>query len=203
MIKNIIFDLGNVLINFKPGEFLNQFTNEMGKIEDFVKKVPKSKIWFDLDRGKLSVNEAFKIFLEKYPEKEELLHSFFENNKWMDMLTPIKENVEILNELKNKGYRLYILSSFIKEAFSYIQSRYEFLSLFDGAVISYQEGCIKPEKEIYRILLQRYNLNPEECIFIDDHKVILKPARQLGMNVIHYQPDTDLREELQKFSIKI
>jgi putative hydrolase of the HAD superfamily len=203
MIKTIIFDLGNVLINFKPAEFLMQFTDNIFEINDFVKKVPKSKIWFDLDRGKLTVKEAYEIFLKRYPEKEELLNLFFKENKWMEMLTPIQKNVDILRDLKINGYGLYILSSFIEEAFSYVQSIYEFLSLFDGGVISYQVGTIKPEKAIYHILLQQYNLNPEESLFIDDHKVILKPARQLGMKVIHYQPDTDLREELRKFSVKI
>ncbi|MFO7794699.1 MAG: HAD family hydrolase [Promethearchaeati archaeon] len=203
MIKNIIFDLGNVLINFKPDKFLLNFTKDRKKIKNFVNDVPKSKIWFDLDRGKFSINQAYEIFLKKYPEYKELLKKFFEDDRWMDMLTPITQNVEIVKLLKKEGYNLYILSSFIKEAFEYIESRYTFLSLFDGRVISYQEGMIKPEKEIYQILLKRYNLRPEECLFIDDHKIILEPAKKLGMKVIHYQNSKDLREELIKFSIKI
>jgi len=203
MIKNIIFDLGNVLINFKPELFLLNFTEDQKKITAFVNKVPRSKIWFDLDRGKFSVNKAYEIFLKKYPENKELLEKFFEDNRWMEMLNPITQNVEIVKLLKREGYNLYILSSFIKEAFDYIESRYNFLSIFDGRVISYQEGVIKPEEEIYRILLKRYNLKPEECLFIDDHKIILEPAKELGMKVIHYQDSKDLREELIKFSIKI
>ncbi|TFF93126.1 MAG: HAD family phosphatase [Promethearchaeota archaeon] len=203
MIKNIIFDLGNVLINFKPELFLLNFTKERKKIKNFVNKVPKSKIWFDLDRGKFSINQAYEMFSKRYPEYKELLKKFFEDNRWMEMLTPITQNVEIVKLLKEKGYNLYILSSFIKEAFEYIDSRYNFLSLFDGKVISYQEGVIKPEEEIYHTLLKRYNLKPEECLFIDDHKIILDPAKKLGMKVIHYQDSKDLREELIKFSIKI
>jgi len=203
MIKSIIFDLGNVLINFRPEKFLLRYTKDEERIKSFINKIPRSKIWIDLDRGVLSVKQAYQLFLKKYPEKEELLKKFFKNNKWMNMLTPIHSNVEIIKELKKNGYKLYILSSFIKEAYSYINSRYDFLTLFDGAVISYQEGKVKPEEEIYRILIDRYDLKPKECLFIDDHKIILNPARKLGMNIIHYQPKTDLREELRKHSINI
>lgn len=203
MIRNIVFDLGNVLINFKPEKFLLNFTNDTEKIEDFVKKIPRSKTWFELDRGAISIEQAYQRFLKKYPKKRNMLFKFFNNNYWMDMLTPIEENVKIVKDLKANDYNLYILSSFIKEAYSYIRSKYDFLSLFDGAVLSYQEGTIKPEKRIYKILINRYDLTPKESIFIDDHKIILKPAKNFGMNVIHYQPTTDLREELRKFSIKI
>lgn len=203
MIRNIIFDLGNVLINFKPEKFLLKFTKDEETINSFIKKIPRSKIWQDLDRGVLSVQQAYHLFLKKYPKKKELLDKFFKNNNWMRMLTPIHKNVEIVNELKKKGYKLYILSSFIKEAYSYINERYDFLKLFDGAVISYQERKIKPEVKIYQILIDRYELKPEECVFIDDHKIILKPARKLGMKIIHYHPNTDLREKLRKYSINI
>ena len=199
MIKNIIFDLGNVLINFKPYEFLLRFTNDKEYIEQFVAKVTRSKIWLELDRGTNTLENARTIFLSNYPREKDFIELFFD--QWMNMLTPIDENIKILEELKELGYRSYILSNYIKEAFSYVGSKYSFFSLFDGQIISGVENVIKPEKEIYELLLSRYNLVPEECLFIDDILFFLKPAKKLGMITIWNRPETDLREELKKLDI--
>ena len=199
MIKNIIFDLGNVLLNFKPDEFLLRFTRDKEYIDQFVSKVTRSKVWLELDRGTKSVENARTFFLSKYPQEKDFLELFFD--QWMDMLTPIEENLKILKELKKLGYRLYILSNYIKEAFNYINKKYKFFSLFDGQIISGFENVIKPEKKIYELLLIRYTLIPEECLFIDDVLFFLKPAKRLGIKTIWNRPITDLREELIKFDI--
>jgi len=197
MIKNIIFDLGNVLIKFKPHEFLLRFTNDREYIDQFVSKITRSKTWLELDRGTFSLESARNIFLSKYPLEKKFIEQFFD--QWMDMLTPIEKNIEILGELKELGYKTYILSNYIKEAFSFVSSKYNFFSLFDGQIISGVENIIKPEKAIYDLLLSRYNLLPEESLFIDDVLFFLKPAKKLGMKTIWCQPETDLREELRKF----
>jgi len=201
MIKNIIFDLGNVLLKFKPHEFLLRFTNDREYIDQFVSKITRSKTWLELDRGTISLENARNIFLSKYPLEKEFIEQFFD--QWMDMLTPIEKNIEILGELKELGYRTYILSNYIKEAFSYVCSKYNFFSLFYGQIISGVENTIKPEKAIYELLLSRYNLLPEESLFIDDVLFFLKPAKKLGMKTIWNQPETDLREEFRKFDILI
>ena len=199
MIKNIIFDLGNVLINFKPDEFLLRFTNDKDYIDQFVIKVTRSKTWLALDRGTNSLENARNIFMSKYPKEKDFIEQFFD--QWMDMLTPIEENLKILEELKELGFRLFILSNYIKEAFSYVNSKYNFFSLFDGQIISGVENVIKPEKAIYELLLSRYNLTPEESLFIDDILFFLKPAKNLGMKTIWNRPETDLREELKKLNV--
>jgi putative hydrolase of the HAD superfamily len=199
MIKNIIFDLGNVLLNFKPKEFLLRFTHDKEYIDQFISKVTRSKTWLELDRGTNSVENARTIFLSEYPQEKEIIELFFD--QWMDMLTPIEENIKILEELKELGYRTYIMSNYIIEAFSYVCSKYSFLSLFDGQIISGVEKVIKPEKAIYELLLSRYNLAPEESLFIDDILFFLKPAKKLGMKTIWNRPETDLREELKKLNV--
>ena len=201
MIKNIIFDLGNVLIKFKPHEFLLRFTIDSEYIDQFVLKITRSKTWLELDRGTISLENARNIFLSKYPGEKEFIEQFFD--QWMDMLTPIEGNLEILEEIKELGYRSYVLSNYIKEAFSFVSSKYNFFSIFDGQIISGVENIIKPEKAIYDLLLSRYNLLPEESLFIDDVLFFLKPAKKLGMKTIWNQPGTDLREELRKFGILI
>ena len=201
MIKNIIFDLGNVLLKFKPEEFLLQFLSDKEYIKQFVTKITRSKLWLDLDRGYESLENAEIIFLSKYPEEKELISLFF--NHWMEMLTPIEENINILLDLSESGYKTYILSNYIKEAFKFVKDKFDFFMLFDGQIISGEEKVIKPEKAIYESLLRRYHLIPEESLFIDDVLFFLKPAKKLGISTIWNRPHTDLREELKKFNVVI
>ncbi len=201
MIKNIIFDLGNVLLKFKPEEFLLQFTSDKEYIKQFVTKITRSKLWLDLDRGYKSLENAEFIFLSKYPEEKELISLFF--NHWMEMLTPIEENIRILVDLSESGYKTYILSNYIKEAFKFVKDKFDFFKLFDGQIISGEEKVIKPEKAIYKSLLRRYQLIPEESLFIDDILFFLKPAKKLGISTIWNRPHTDLRKELKKFNVVI
>jgi len=201
MIKNIIFDLGNVLLSFKPKQFLLQFTEDLKHIDTFILKVTGSETWLKLDGGLISLNDAKTLLFNQHPEEMELLVPFF--NNWMEMLTPIQRNIETLKQLKQNGYKCYVLSNFIKEAFDFVENRYVFFSHFDGRVISCEENVIKPEEEIYKILIHRYNLFPNECVFLDDYLSFLKPAEQMGMYTILVQSDTDLIEEFRKLKINI
>lgn len=201
MIKNIIFDLGNVLLKFKPEEFLLQFLSDKEYIKQFVTKITRSKLWLDLDRGYESLENAEIIFQSKYPEEKELISLFF--NHWMEMLIPIEENINILLDLSESGYKTYILSNYIKEAFKFVKDKFDFFTLFDGQIISGEEKVIKPEKAIYESLLRRYHLIPEESLFIDDVLFFLKPAKKLGISTIWNRPHTDLRKELKKFNVVI
>ncbi len=201
MIKNIIFDLGNVLINFKPNEFLLRFIDDIEYIDQFVSKIFRSPVWLNLDRGTISIEDAKNNFISQYPKEVDFLTHFF--NHWMEMLTPIEENIKILKDLRDLEYSTYILSNYIKEAYIFIKNKYDIFSLFDGQIISGFEKTIKPEKAIYLKLLNRYHLIPEESLFIDDILFFLKPAKKLGLETIWNQPKTDLREELRKFDILI
>ncbi|MFX0012722.1 MAG: HAD-IA family hydrolase, partial [Candidatus Hermodarchaeota archaeon] len=109
----------------------------------------------------------------------------------------------ILKDLRNLGYKTYILSNFIKETYAYIEKKYDIFHLFDGQIISGFEKAIKPEKNIYLLLLNRYQLIPEESLFIDDVLFYLKPAKKLGMKTIWNKPETNLREEFKKSGILV
>jgi len=124
-------------------------------------------------------------------------------NHWKEMLTPITQNIQILRELKANDYKIYFLSNYIKEAFDYVQNRYEFFTLADGKVISSEIKLVKPEKKIYQFLLEKYNLNPEQCVFIDDLESNLLQAHSLKIQTIHYLKDTDLRSELRKLKVNL
>jgi len=201
LIENIIFDLGNVLLNYKPKEVLVKFTQDDQLIESFIKDINGSDTWLELDRGTITTNKARDYFISQYPEKKELIILYFEH--WVEGLTPIQENIEILKELKQKGYKTYILSNYMQEPYNIVKNKHDFFSLVDGKVFSFKEHVIKPEKEIYQILLSRFNLIPEECVFIDDHQYVLDVAEDFGINTVLFQPETDLREELRKYNVNI
>jgi len=201
LIKNIIFDLGNVLLNFKPEEFLLRFTNDRKLIKKFISNVIRSRTWLKLDRGIITVQKAREKFLLRYPDNSNLINLFFDH--WTKMFTPIEKNIEILRDLKKNGYKLYILSNYIEEAFDYVNKKYEFFSLFDGGIISYRIQIIKPEMEMFKKIINEYNLNPQECVFIDDIATFLLKPRKLKMNTIQYRPNTDLRKELRNLKINV
>jgi putative hydrolase of the HAD superfamily len=201
VIRNIIFDLGNVLFNFKPKQFLRVYTRDEIYIKNFISKVIRSRIWLELDRGTISIKKALKEFTKKFPEERNFIKIFFKH--WMEMLTPIQENVEVLYDLKSNGYKLYILSNFIVEAYDFVKNKYPFLSLFDGEIISGKVKVIKPDLEIYQKLINKYNLIPEECIFIDDVRAFLSRAKKLNIKTILFTQTTDLRTELRNLDINI
>ncbi|MFX0134087.1 MAG: HAD family hydrolase [Candidatus Hodarchaeota archaeon] len=201
MIRNIIFDLGNVLLNFRPDNFLLNYTKDENYIQDFISKIIRSKIWINLDRGTISLKNAKQEFTDIYPEDRAFIMTFFEH--WIEIFTPMQGNIKIAYDLKANGYKLYILSNFIEETFEIMKKKYQFFSLFNGIIISGQEKVLKPEIEIYQKLLEKFNLIPEECVFSDDIRSNLLSARKLNMKTILFLPNTDLRSELRKLDLKI
>ena len=195
MIKNIIFDLGNVLIRFKPEEFINKNIKEEYR-EKFFNVIFKGQEWADLDRGVLEYNDAIKIFSEKIPECSLEIKKIFDNYI-LDVLEPIEKNIEIMKSLKGK-YKLYVLSNFHYPAFDYIFKNWEFFKYFDGKIVSGHCKLLKPEKEIYKLLCSTYSLKPDECVFIDDTKVNIESAEKFGIRGIHLTDINILEEKLKE-----
>ena len=201
MIKNIIFDLGNVLIAFKPQELMSKYTEDLNLINEFITTIISSDTWQSLDRGTISLEATKKIFLKEYPKYKDLI-TFFYNN-WKGLFEPIQKNVKVLKKLSNTKYKKFALSNFPEKPFQFVKSQYDFFNLFDGLVISYKENFIKPEKEIYEILLKRFNLKAEECLFIDDTESFCFGAEKLGINTILLTENMKIQSEFEKYRIKI
>lgn len=201
LIRNIIFDIGNVLLNFKPEAFLRRFTRDENRIKEFTAKVIKTELWLSLDRGDVSLKDAQNEYLKRYPEESDLLKVFF--NHWKEILTLIPQNIQILRDLKTNNYKIYILSNFIREAFTYVTEQFDFFELIDGKVISYVIKSIKPEDKIFQTLIEKYRLKPEQCVFIDDEEVNISKAKSIKMKTIHYLEGMDLRFELRNMNIAI
>lgn len=194
--KNIVFDIGNVLLLFKPKDFLKELGFNQEVQEEIYNLVFSGKEWLDLDRGVLDEAKATEIFIEKSPKLEEEIKLVMGN--WQDVLVPIEESVNILRELDKKGYNIYFLSNFHKEAFETVYNKYDFLRIGKGRVVSYECGLLKPEKEIYERLLSLYNLNPQETLFIDDTLVNIEAAEELWIKGYHFSESGLLKNFLEK-----
>lgn len=195
-IKNIVFDLGRVLIKFEPKEYIEQNVPEE-KREDFYNGIFGSTEWLMLDRGTLSYEDAKKIFKERVSGVDKQIDRLFDVDLF-EILQPIEENVKLLPKLKEK-YNLYILSNFHQPAFEHIFKKFEFFRLFDGHTVSCYYYLLKPEKEIYDTLVDKFNLIPEETVFIDDSKVNIDACEKEGIRGIHLPDYTELKQKLEEF----
>lgn len=196
--KNIIFDIGNVLLSFHPEEFLSQYYDKkvMG---DLMTIIFCSDDWIQLDLGNITIKEIASKLAYEHPDYHDEIIFILKN--WTKMMLPIKENVEILYQLKDKGYPLYILSNFHSEAIQEMFDKYDFFKLFDGKVISAYEHTIKPSYKIYQILLDRYHLIADESLFIDDSLANIVIAQDIGIHGIHFKFGTNLKQELKNIGV--
>ena len=202
-IKNIVFDIGQVLLTFNPEQYLrDQFNLSTGQIKEIAKETFRSSIWLDLDRGRISKNEAAEVFAQRLPKYSQVLIEGVLN--WEEILNPIEPNVELLKEFKDSGvYDVYALSNFNDESYQVAKNEFSFLNLFKGEVISGEVGWIKPEPEIYELLLERFKLDPTETLFIDDSKENVDAAEEFGIKTIHYRNPEKLQREIKHLNLLI
>lgn len=200
MYKNIIFDIGNVLLSFEPKEYMKtKIKIREENIEKLFKEIFLSEEWLMLDRGTIEEPMAIERIIERNAELSEDIKTVFKD--WYSILVPIPKTVELLKSLKSKGYNIYYLSNFHDLAFKDVTNKNEFFNLFDGGVVSYEEKLLKPEEEIYKRLIERYNLIPEETIFVDDTKVNVEAAKKLGIRAFVFESPEKFEEDLRKLNI--
>lgn len=194
MTKNIIFDLGNVLIKYDPFSFIKQ-NIKVENQENFYNIVFKGEEWEALDRGTITSNEAIIRLSKKIPQEEKNINKLF-SNSIQDVLFLDKTNLEYVKSLKSKDYKLYILSNFHKDGFNYVENMYKLSRIFDEKVISYDCHLLKPEAAIYSLILSKYNLKPEETIFIDDSQNNIIASQKMGIQGIHLKNMKELIKTL-------
>ncbi|MVX62469.1 HAD-IA family hydrolase [Clostridium chromiireducens] len=200
MIKNIIFDIGNVMLEFDPKTYVKSKIGE-DKLEEIYKCIFQSEEWPMLDRGVITEKEAIKNIVSRNFENEILINMVLEN--WYEMLIQIETSVDILRKLKEKKYNVYYLSNFHLAAFEYINKKYGLFELFDGGVVSYKEKLLKPEKEIYEKIIKKYKLEIDSTVFVDDMEENVEAAIKLGLKGIVLKNPLNLRIELEKLNISI
>ena len=193
MIKNVIFDLGKVLINNDPSEYLRKYGYDEEKYQALLDAIWTDSLWGDMDIAKYeSFKDIIEIYVEKYKELELELRRFFAED-WMELYVAYDDTVKFYNEVYEQGYDIYLLTNFSKDGYEYISNKFDFFKKAKGAVVSSHLKIAKPDIRIYQYLLETYNLNPDECIFIDDSVANIKAAKELGIHGIVYTDIESLR----------
>lgn len=200
MIKNIIFDFGNVLVEYN----IKSFLINKGLSPDMVKRVLKATImgpfWDEFDRGAITEEEAFEGFVSLDPQIGNEIHTAFDNIT--GMLTIREFAIPWVQELKAAGYNVYYLSNYSRKAVDECADSIEFIKYMDGGVLSHRELMVKPNPDIYKLLMSRYGLTPEECIFIDDTEKNVDVAIELGMNGIIFNSYEETIDKMRDLGVK-
>ena len=196
MIRNIIFDIGNVLAGFVWEEFFRSFGFSDEVFEKLADATVRSDFWNEMDRGKLTDDQLLEGFIQNDPSIEKELCQVFENVT--DMIRRYDYAIPWLKELKEKGYHVYYISNFAHKAHVECEKALDFLTEMEGGILSYQDRLIKPDPEIYRLLCSRYGLKAEECIFIDDTERNVLAAQKEGMKGLIFHTLEQTKEELDQ-----
>ncbi len=178
--KNIILDMGNVLLDYDPDICLNHFLKNDEDRAIIKKELFEGPEWTQGDLGYMTDSERFYGVSKRVPER---LHSKLRLcvEGWHMFMTPVPGAKEFCDHAKEKGSRLYVLSNASNSFYDYFP-KFAPLDYFDGIVVSCDIHIIKPDIRIYQYLLERYDLLPEECFFIDDRKENVEGAKKAGMN---------------------
>jgi 2-haloacid dehalogenase len=199
-INTIIFDLGNVLVDWSPMHVYRDYFESEEKRNYFFENICTADWNEQQDEGK-SIVDATQELVKKFPDWEQPIRDFY--GRWTEMLRgPIHESVEIFQQLKESGkYKIYALTNWQTGLFDIALVRYNFLHWFDGRVVSGEEKTRKPFPEFYQRLLDRYNVNPAEALFIDDSLRNVKAAEELGIRSIHFQGAGQLKVKLKEINV--
>jgi glucose-1-phosphatase len=199
MIKNIVFDLGNVLLSFKPSEFFEKKRYPENIKTTILTDIFSSKEWRMLDNGDINTSEAIESIALKSSLKREEIALIF--NLRSELMFPLDQNVRLLPDLKKRGFGLYFLSNFPIDIFEEVKTGYYFFKYFDGGIISAEVKYSKPDCRIYEILMERYSLVPGECLFIDDIEINVKAAEKTGMKGLFTSGSLEISQEIEKVLI--
>lgn len=182
MIKNLVFDLGNVLVEFKPKDYMQRLGFSEDDTENLFQIIFKDKRWNEFDRGTITIDEYTQDLKAEHPEYSEQITTMFSNNWPENFLKPKQASIDFLQKVSNK-YDIYVLSNVSEYVLDYVKS----LSFWDkvkSGTYSYQIGSCKPEPEIYEAFLRDNKVKPEECLFLDDLSQNIEAAKKFGMKGI-------------------
>lgn len=199
-IETVIFDLGGVLVDWNPDYVYKTIFNDDQKLKTFYEDICTSEWNAQQDGGK-TLKEATEELVARFPHEEKNIRIYYD--RWEDMLKgPIDGTVEIFKELKETGkYKLYALTNWSHETFPVALKRFDFLQWFDGRLVSGEEKIRKPFKEIYELIVNRYNIDPATAVYIDDAPRNLAAPAAMGMHAIQFISPEKLREELTKLGV--
>lgn len=202
MIRNIVFDMGNVLLTYNPQYIVSRLPVQEENRPLLVKEIFEAPEWARLDQGTIEEVELLALVQSRLPESaREDARIVME--RWHEYMMPIDGTYHLVKELKAKGYHLYLLSNAGKRYHSYYQTK-PAMPLLDGRLISADVHCTKPQPEIYQKFFQRFGLRPEECVFIDDMAANIEGSKAAKMDGIVFDGDViHLRRELAQRGVAV
>lgn len=199
MIKTVIFDIGNVLADFSWEPFFRKFGFSEEVLEKLANATVKSPQWHEFDRGALATEEIVEAFIANDPEVEEQIRLVFENLK--GIVTKREYAVEWIKHLKKKGLQVLYLSNFAEITKEHCKDALEFMAYTDGGIMSYELQLVKPDPAFFQALIDKYDLKPQECVFIDDTWVNVEAAAQMGFHTVHAKEHLQVLEDLKVLGV--
>ena len=195
MINAIIFDVGMVLAEFCWKEYLESFGFKKEINERIANATVLTDTWNQFDRSEKSDDELLNDFISYEPSLKKEITMFFEQIG--KSIRTYEDSNEWVKSLKKRGYKIYILSNYAEKTYIQSKENLTFLDYVDGALFSFQEKVIKPEPKIYQLLLERYQINPEHAVFLDDVVKNLEEAKRQGLHTIHVTNREKAKRELE------
>lgn len=191
---NVVFDLGGVLIDWNPRYLYRKLLSHDAEVERFLNEVCTDEWIMQMDAG-LPMSEGITEKVREFPEHEALIRAWWK--RWPEMLgKPLAETVEVLQELREAGTPLYVLSNWSAETYPLAEPIFPFLGWFRGKVISGEVKMKKPDLEIYQHLLEHFRLEPSQTVFIDDKPINVEAANTAGVQGLVFTDAAKLRTDL-------
>ena len=201
MIRNIVFDIGNVLADFRWAEFLADKGFDAEMVERIGKASVNDAYWHEFDRGIMSYDEIFAGFVSNDPVIEAELHQAFDD--FYGIVTKRDYSIPWIESFKAAGYRVYYLSNYPERIYQDCREALDFTDHCNGGILSFQDKMVKPDREMYELLLSRYGLVAEECVFMDDLEPNVKAATECGFNAFVFTDKAAAEEELRNLGVNI
>ena len=198
MINTVVFDIGMVLVYFRWRELYAELGFEGEKFERIAEATVHNPWWNEFDKGGISVEEIVDKYAMTAPEYRADIAKIYD---YADQFVTLYDYaIPWIRELKNRGYKVYILSNWSEPAYEANKDTHlRFLKEVDGAIISYKEGIIKPNREIYQLLCERFCINPLEAVFLDDNISNVKAAKEFGLHAILFENYEQAKDEVERY----
>ncbi|MBD0785598.1 HAD family phosphatase [Vibrio sp. Y2-5] len=200
-IKNVVFDIGNVVVRWAPLEIIRLTFGDSNTVEERAKLIFQSETWLRLNKGEITENEAKAQYKDALGLTELECERLFYYVKQTQIL--IYGSVDLIKRCKSAGFNVLALTDNVHEIVSHLKSTYTFWDLFDGAIVSAEVGLLKPQPEIYQLLLSRYALNASETVFIDDMPNNVKGAEFVGISVIQFENVVQCELALRLLGVRV
>lgn len=194
MIKNIIFDIGGVLLEYNPKTHLDKLNIEESKREELNHIIFHSQKWRDCLNGLITNEELIKYLEKEEPKYKKEIEQILSKDNLKYMLPPKQDMLQYYKKLKQIGYKIYLCSNITEDTYNYIKENFEIIQTADGGVFSCFENISKPNIQIYKNLINKYKINVEESIFIDDTSKNIISANEIGFKTVLFKDIEQIKD---------